>query len=384
MWSRFLEALRCPACGNSLQLHKLESRRADLSRDSIELGLRRGVRLDGDGAEYIESGLLLCAGCKLCYPIVHGVPLMLRYRTKLHDEFDSRWQRASLAEGFRYPDETPEPGEEFVRESFSTEWIEYDYDGVIWESSYDVHAERIAREIGPAIDGNLRWHLEVGCGLGIAASVVQQRSGCDVVGLDLSLAAIKAARHFRDNPFMHFVQASAFAIPLATDWFDTIYSRGVLHHTYSTERAFRRVARHCRPGGTFYVWLYGPGSIRSSPMRLGLYGLEAATRPLVARRPNSPLAGAFLRTMAVCYVAFNRIRRATNRDVQPLDFARGLHAARDRFTPRYAHRHAPAEVLRWFQDVGYESATVLDWRDMPPSEQDDFRRNVGIRAVRSR
>ena len=383
MWSRFQQALRCPACAGALQLRTLESRKVELSQQAVSMAQRRNVPLEGL-AESIESGLLLCPNCMLWYPIVHGVPVMLRYRTQLRDEFDKRWQPATLAPGYRPPEEQPESGEEFVRESFSTEWIEYDYDGVIWESSYDDHAQRIARELGPVIDSGLQWHLEVGCGLGIASSVVQQRSGCDVVGLDLSLAAVKAAQHFRDNPFMHFVQASAFAIPLAAGWFDTIYSRGVLHHTVSTERAFRNVARHCRPGGTFYVWLYGPGSIRSNPLRVGLYGLEAVTRPMIARHPNSPLATGFLSTMAVAYMTFNRLRRITNPETQPLDFTRGLHAARDRFTPRFAHRHAPSEVLKWYADAGYESPTVLDWRDMPPSEQDDFRRNVGIRAMRVR
>ena len=107
------------------------------------------------------------------------------------------------------------PGEEFVRESFSTEWLEYDYDGVIWELTYEAHAERIAREVGPALRSKVSWHLEVGCGIGLATSVVQQHCGCDAVGLDLSLAALKAAQHYKSNPFMHFVQGSAFSIPLA-------------------------------------------------------------------------------------------------------------------------------------------------------------------------
>jgi SAM-dependent methyltransferase len=308
---------------------------------------------------------------------------MLRYTTRLHDDFDVQWKRAGLSEGFQFPDQRPEPGEEFVRESFSTEWLEYEYDGIIWELSYDAHAQRIGLELGPALNPGAQWHLEVGCGLGVATGVAQERSGCDAVGLDLSLAALKAADHFKSNPFMHFVQASAFWIPLARDWFDLVYSRGALHHTYSTEHAFRSVAKHCKPGGTFYVWLYGPGSIRSTPLRMVLYGLEVVTRPLVARAPSSLFAKSFLATMSLGYVGFNRLRRAANSAIQPLTFSRGLHAARDRFTPRFAHRHADGEVLRWFADAGYGNAEVLDWRTMPPAEQDDFNRNVGIRAVRA-
>ena len=382
MWKRFAEVLRCPVCDGALVLRIMEEHRADLPSDVLEAAGRRGV-LSEDFADYVDAGLLLCMQCKLRYPITRGLPVLLPYATRLHAEFDHRWKEPGLLDGFAFATESPMQGEEFVRESFSTEWLEYDYDGVIWELTYAAHAERIIREVGPVVDGPVRWHMEVGCGLGLATSVVQERTGCDAVGLDLSLAALKAAQQYRSNPFMHFVQASAFSIPLAKNLFDLIYSRGVLHHTYSTEGAFRSVAQHCRPGGTFYVWLYGLGSIRSSPLRLGLYGLEAVTRPLIARSPNSLFAKSFLGTMAVAYVAFNRLRRVTNPAIQPLGLSRGMHAARDRFTPRFAHRHSAEEILKWFADAGYGSAKVIDWREMPAAEQADFSRNVGIRGVRA-
>jgi SAM-dependent methyltransferase/uncharacterized protein YbaR (Trm112 family) len=382
VWKRFSEILCCPACGGGLELRILKEERANLAQAVLEEAERKSV-LSDTFCVYVDAGLLLCAHCRVRYPISHGLPVMLPYSTRLHDEFDARWNKPGVAEGYSFSQRTPALGEEFVRESFSTEWLEYDYDGVIWELTYEAHAERIVRELGPALDGAVRWHLEVGCGLGLASHVVQQRSGCDAVGLDLSLASLKAALQYKGNPFMHFVQASAFWIPFAKSQFDLIYSRGVLHHTYSTERAFRNVAQYCKPGGTFYVWLYGPGSIRATPLRVGLYGLEAMTRPLVARTPNSVASKSFLGAMAMGYVAFNKLRRMTNSEIQPLSFARGMHAARDRFTPRFAHRHPPEEVLKWFADLGYASAKVLDWRDMPAAEQDDFSRNVGIRAVRA-
>jgi SAM-dependent methyltransferase/uncharacterized protein YbaR (Trm112 family) len=310
-----------------LELRALEEGRVDVESEALDRAEKKGVR-STDFSTYVDAGLLLCSHCRLRYPIAHGLPVMLPYTTRLHDEFDARWGKAGLAEGYSFSQRAPDLGEEFVRESFSTEWLEYDYDGVIWELTYEAHAERIVRELGPAVDGAVRWHLEVGCGLGLATNAVQQRNGCDAVGLDLSLASLKAAHQYKGNPFMHFVQASAFWIPFAKSQFDLIYSRGVLHHTYSTERAFRNVAQYCTPGGTFYVWLYGPGSIRSTPLRVGLYGLEAVTRPLVARTPNSVASRSFLGAMAMGYVAFNKLRRVTNSEIQPLSFARGMHAAR--------------------------------------------------------
>jgi hypothetical protein len=94
------------------------------------------------------------------------------------------------------------------------------------------------------------------------------------------------------------------------------------------------------------------------------------------------LAKSFLSLMALTYMLFNWMRRLFNREIQPLNFTRALHAARDRFTPRFAHRHSTGEIASWFARCGFGPVTVLNWRDMPPADQDDFRRNVGVRAVR--
>jgi hypothetical protein len=83
-------------------------------------------------------------------------------------------------------------------------------------------------------------------------------------------------------------------------------------------------------------------------------------------------------------MAFNASRRLKNPQIQKYNFERALHAARDRFTPSYAHRHDRGEVLKWFQDEGFEEIQVVDWQTMPSADHDDYRRNVGIRGKRRR
>ena len=379
MWNRFAAILRCPLCRGALQLETFEESEVEPERRYLEAAAARGLSAR-DVSAYVEAGQLVCGACRVRYPIVHGLPVMLPYATALHEAFAREWA-GRLSGELRFADRQPALGEEFVRASFSTEWLEYDYDGVIWELSYRDHEARFRKEVGTAIE-HCRWFLEIGCGLGLASSVAQACSGGDCVGLDLSLAVTKAVQQFRGNPFLHFVQASAFAPPLATQQFDVVYSRGVLHHTYSTRRAFESVAPLCRAGGVFFLWLYGPGSIVSTPLRVGLFALESLTRPLVSRAPDSLPATLFLRTTAVGYLAFNRVRRLRTPEVERLTFRRAVHAARDRFTPRFAHRHSAAEICSWFRSNGFTRISVLDWREMPAADQDDFRRNVGVRAER--
>jgi ubiquinone/menaquinone biosynthesis C-methylase UbiE len=308
---------------------------------------------------------------------------MLRYTTPIHAEFLRRHAGRALEPygGYRFLEMEPMSGERNVMDSFSEEWLAYDYDGVIWEMSYEDHETRFLREIGSALDApGVRSFLEVGCGLGITTYLAHKNSGADAVGLDLSLAVWKASRHYRQNPFLHFVEASVFALPLRPASFDAIYSRGVLHHTVSTSKAFEAMVRLARPGATVYLWVYGIGSIRETLFRRLAYGLERVFRPLLSASPNSLPARAFLGTMGAGYVAFNGMRRLSNPSIQPLTLARGVHAARDRFTPKYAHRHAVDEVTGWFRLAGLGAIEVIDWKIMPPADHDDFRRNVGVRG----
>jgi SAM-dependent methyltransferase/uncharacterized protein YbaR (Trm112 family) len=382
MWMRFADTLRCPCCRGPLDLDAFERVAVDLPEETQSLARGKGV-LDARFNQWVEAGVLLCKPCKGMFPIVDGLPILLCYATPMHAEFLQRHAGNALQRyaEYRFLEREPADGERAVMKSFSREWLDYDYDGVIWEMSYEDHEQRFLKEMGAALrEAAPRNFLEVGCGLGITTFLAHKNSGVDAVGLDLSLAVWKAGRHYRSNPFLHFVEASVFALPFAERSFDLIYSRGVLHHTMSTERAFEQVAPLCRPGGTLYLWVYGTGSIHETMFRRAVYGLERSVRPALSAAPESVPAKAFLAAMGIGYVMFNGARRAFNPSIQPLNFSRGVHAARDRFTPKYAHRHEASEVTGWFRRAGFDAPEVIDWRNMPAAYNDDYRRKVGVRA----
>jgi hypothetical protein len=158
-----------------------------------------------------------------------------------------------------------------------------------------------------------------------------------------------------------------------------VYSRGVLHHTYSTREAFRALAVFCRPGGSLYVWVYGRKSIEDNAFRRAVYAAEVAMRWALNRGPAKagPLA---LAPWAVAYLLFNRVRHWRNPRIQPYNFRRALHAARDRFSPEFAHRQDAGEVSAWFREAGFGDIEVVDWRAMPSADHDDYRRNTGVRG----
>ena len=370
MWPGLVGLLRCPNC-----------------REAIELSsVRDKNKKEASNDDWIDTALLLCTACRTWYPVIRGVPVLLPYTTPAQQQFAARHEKsiAALPSGFAAPKGTPVPGEQLVMRSFSTEWLEYEFDGVIWEMDYADHEQRFLTELGPYAPSKSQAgrFLEIGCGLGITTAMAHKNFGCEAIGVDLSLAAWRAAATHRANRSLHFVQASVFALPFADRTFDTVYTRGVLHHTYSTHEAYRALAQKVRPGGALYVWVYGPKSINDNLFRRAVYGAEVVMRYVLNRCPPW-LSTAALAPFALSYVVFNRVRHIRNRRIQPYNYTRALHAARDRFTPEFAHRHSDGEVCAWFREAGYVDIEVVDWRNMPSADHDDYRRNTGVRGRRA-
>jgi SAM-dependent methyltransferase len=383
MWTRFAERLRCPISHAPLHLHPIRRESVQLDPAHLAKAQAAGITVNGSFNEWVDQGVLV-SEAGWAYPITRGLPILLTYRTPIHDEFEREAaQQLKDIPAHRFPEQEAAPGERDVLRSFSEEWRNYEYDGVLWDVSYDDNFARLVAEVGLPEGGwaQKTW-LEVGCGIGMTTAQAHSLSGSDAVGMDLSFAVFKASQQFRANPFLHFVQASAFAPPFASGSFDILYSRGVLHHTHSTRRAFLAVAPLARAGGRVYLWVYGPGSLMASPLRLAAFSAEAALRPILCRVPP-PLATAFLTPIAAAYLAFNAFRRNQEPQVQKYTFDRALHAARDRFTPRYAYRQGHAEVMQWFREAGIDCPEAVDAAAIPPADRDDYRRNTGVRGNRA-
>jgi uncharacterized protein YbaR (Trm112 family)/SAM-dependent methyltransferase len=383
MWKRFGDILRCPCCQGRLDITTLEEHQVQLKPEEYTQGEKLGIQSDKFN-KYVESGMLLCEHCKYWFPILYGLPVMLPYKTPITEEFIGKNKNHinKFADKYTVPKGTPKPGEQFVLRSFSKEWLEYEYDGIIWGWSYEDREKTLLTEMGVE-SGEITGakFIEIGCGLGITTDFAQKNYQGDAVGVDLSLAVLKATNHFRDNPFLHFAQATLFQPPFQKKYFDLMYSHGVLHHTYSTKEAFHSVAPYCKDDGWAYIWVYGRGGQTESwDRKLGHYA-EVLLRPVLSRMPTSVVTTA-LSPIALGYIIFNFILRLNNPTLQTYNFSRALHAARDRFTPRFASRHSYNEVESWFNEFGFKNIQRIDWQKVSPAVHALFRRSVGVRGQR--
>ncbi|HEX5759476.1 MAG TPA: class I SAM-dependent methyltransferase, partial [Thermoanaerobaculia bacterium] len=194
--------------------------------------------------------------------------------------------------------------------------------------------------------------LDAGCGNGELTRAVAEY-GLEVVALDFSGSVDGARRRLLAlSPELagrvHYVQGDVTRPPLAPGSFDIVHSSGVLHHTPSTHRAFRSVSRLTKPGGRLYVQLY-----RRRPA--WIHAVNVALRAVTTRLPLPLLYG-------LCYAAtplhgalsrlVHRLRgeapppRATARERAVQMF--------DNYSPRYQYRHTVPEIVRLFEEAGYE------------------------------
>jgi SAM-dependent methyltransferase len=227
--------------------------------------------------------------------------------------------------------------------------------------------------------------LDVGMGIGGIAAGLSQCAGCEVVGMDLGYAVDQAQLHFGHNSRLHIVQASLFAPPFRAGTFGMVYSQGVLHHTHSTEAAFHRISSLPEPGkGMLCVWVYSHQREEVTLFRRGLMLVEKLVRPLVSRLPGGVQTSFLVPTLPfyILYQNLYRRRMLGRENTAHYGWNEALHAARDRLTPPFSHRHTYEEVAEWFNLDKYGNLELLRDESLPANVPDNFPLAIGIRGIR--
>jgi SAM-dependent methyltransferase/uncharacterized protein YbaR (Trm112 family) len=313
------------------------------------------------GRELVRTGILYCNESKYWYPIINYVPVLLTFRTRLTDHFRIRHATEfDSLKDYRAPDCPPMRGERSVQKTFTEEWTGLADDARTFAYS-DAELLALHRDVwlrfSPEEAARVDSVLNVGCGFGKEAIVLGDIfPNADIFAVDLNLSLLQAATGLNAFPRVHPIVASLFHLPFSTGSFAHVHSQGVLHHTYSTQAAFRAISAFARPGGSLFVWVYAQEDSRLGHgfsgfmVRLYWFVSHRVGRPLLSRMP-APLRNAamVMLTMAVHPIVKRRDRRG-----HEWRFRNTLHGLRDAFTPRYAHQHGFNEVLAWFEDAGFE------------------------------
>lgn len=190
--------------------------------------------------------------------------------------------------------------------------------------------------------------LDAGCGCGRFLTVAQSM-GAKAIGVDGSGHALAAAA--KNAPGAELIQANLLDLPLRDESVDHAFSIGVLHHTESTERAFREVARTVKRGGSFAVWVYAkPVSDELMPMYELMHEITRAC-------PPDKLHAAFKRWAPTVRDAYIRGVGGPLQNVLQVSWSKDeeecVSDSYDWHTPQFRWWHDSATVFAWFESAGF-------------------------------
>lgn len=307
--------LRCPDCGGTLEV-------SGTAHDDVLL-----------------EGELICSLCSHRYPILRGVPRFVPIE--------------NYASGFGF------------------EWVKHARTQRDSETGKPLSEERLFRESGWERDLSGEYVLEVGSGAGRFTDHLAA-TGATVVSFDYSYAvdANYAVNGMRPNVLI--VQASVYAMPFPSAFFDRVLCFGMIQHTPNPRETFLSSARMLKSGGYIAADLYEKRWdsfitkpkywVRPFTRRMdseSLYRLTTAwidlMWPLASALRRLPLPNLGRRLnwhLLVPDYSDHPLSPAELKQWANLDLF-------DMLAPRYDYPQSPATVRSWCREGGLEGVEIL-------------------------
>lgn len=373
MKRRLLDWILCPACGERPRLDVLREEEVKIAGPVPRPACARWCALhevrrtelafvpdcEACYRREVVEGVLACA-CGLAYPIVDGIPRLIREAAAEYADFFAHHGLAP--DGSR---EQPRPGRiaagaprtEPVADgrspdSFRLQWSIYQEGDLTWfKDDAGLRKRELLYNLEAAPEELAgRTLLDAGCGNGELTRAIAEY-GLEVVGMDFSRSIEGARRRLFERGFpvahrVHYLQGNALELPIEPASFDFVHSSGVLHHTPSTHRGMRSVSRAVAPGGKLYIQLY-----RRRPA--WIHWINVSLRAVTTRLPLGFL-------YRLCYLgapvhaALSRLVHGLRGEVPPASTRRERAVQMfDNYSPRYQYRHTVHEIAGFLRELGY-------------------------------
>jgi len=278
--------------------------------------------------EIIERGYLECEGCGGAFEIKNGIPRFVK-SDRYVSSFSFLWRNNPNAH--------------------------------MWEKSEEERLIQFQKKSGfsPA-DLKGKLVLDAGCGAGRFMKLIQDSGGI-AVGADMSDAVDFCCQNCGDGPNIFIVQADIAKLPFREEFFDLIFSIGVLHHTSNCKEHFKKLPIYLKKHGQISIWVY-PG------YEYLAVGFTNLWRKITTRLPNMILflLCCFLANLYYVYkLPFVRkyvypiISTFLWVSTRPGWWKRVFHTF-DWYGAKYQSYHTYAEVWRWFEECGLKNLTILE------------------------
>jgi len=318
--------------------------------------------------EKVKTGILYCNELKTFYPIINGVPIILTFLTALTLNFQKNYGEKIKKElpGYELPNMQPAKGEKSIQKTFTEEWDGLGDDEIVFmydeEEGYNLHKKVWLQSLTEKNCNEKKVVLDVGCGAGREAGYLAKVfPNAKIFAIDLNLSLVNnGEKLIKSNQIIPIV-CSLFKLPFAGNKFDHVHCQGVIHHTYDTYEAFKKIEKMVSlKNSSLFVWVYawedsfGIKGLRGLFTHLYYFTSHRLFRPFLSRLPEK-LRAFFVFIISFLYHYFIKIFGNSNH--KNWNLKNTIHAVRDMFTPRYAHRHRHNEVFQWFEASGYQDIT---------------------------
>ena len=261
-----------------------------------------------------------------------------------------------------------------TKNAFSAKWKKYHktYQGKKWINLQkkwflDRFGWRNVSEFKKFLNSR-RCILEAGTGVGNTAFLLSSNKESQVFAIDVSESIKFAYKKYGAVHNIHFIQADIQKMPFKKRFFDFILSDQVLHHTNNTQKSFKTLTKYLQKKGIISIYIYkkkGPireftdDYIRESSTNMTEKKCIELSKELahlgknlakIKKKIKIPKDIPVLKIKAGTYdiqrfIYWNFIKCWWSEDVS---FEQSVATNFDWYFPKYAFRHTPDEIKKWF------------------------------------
>ncbi len=222
--------------------------------------------------------------------------------------------------------------------------------------------------------------LDAGTGLGNSANFLSTNKQALVFAIDASESINFAYQKYGDGGNIHFLQADLRQLPFKKNFFDYVYSDQVLHHTKNTETSFKYLTKFLKKAGHISIYVYN----KKAPIRefsddyIRCKTTKMSVSDCVEFSKDMTILGKSLSNLKKKITIPRDIKllniKAGTYDVQRFiywhflkcfwaedgDFERSVGVNFDWYYPKFAYRHTPDEVRKWYNDTKIKITTFKE------------------------
>lgn len=227
---------------------------------------------------------------------------------------------------------------------------------------------------------NSKKTLNGGCGTAWSEYLFNVNPQCERHCVDLSLSVETAYENTKEMENVTISQASILELPYPENFFDIVYSDGVVHHTPDPKQATIELGKRVKKGGVLGIYIYNKKPFlremadneirkhttkmsyedcREFSRKISLLGKSlksVSNQPLVIQE-DIPLLNIKAGSYDLQKFIYDHFIKCWYNPEASIEFANLCNL--DWYHPSYASHHEKKEIFEWFEEAGFSKLKCI-------------------------